>query len=209
MASVVAKNCDNDLKEASIAGFATEFVSYIPTLYFGVDIIRSITRKHEEEKAESSKELFLFAPVSDQYIKERKKQIKLVLAAYTLSLCLRAFVLIFNLTADDSMFTCVDCQSVKIITSDFWVGQFALVVVEINQLIPHLVIPIALYVIPIKKLRKTLDVNLEETLIEFEDEEDDGNHSDTAIQRRISNTLFRSISSPKKESEISDDETSP
>lgn len=48
MSSVVAKDCDNDLREASIAGFATEFASYIPTLYFGVEIIKSITRKHEE-----------------------------------------------------------------------------------------------------------------------------------------------------------------
>ena len=47
MSSVVAKDCDNDMKEASIAGFATEFLSYLPTLYFGVDIIRKITRKHE------------------------------------------------------------------------------------------------------------------------------------------------------------------
>lgn len=47
MASVIAKDCDNDLKEASIAGFVTEFVSYIPTLYFGIDIIRNITKKHE------------------------------------------------------------------------------------------------------------------------------------------------------------------
>jgi hypothetical protein len=54
MGSVVAKDCENDLKEASIAGFGTEFLSYLPTLYFGVDIIRSITRKHEEEKAESA-----------------------------------------------------------------------------------------------------------------------------------------------------------
>lgn len=167
MSSVVAKDCDNDLREASIAGFATEFASYIPTLYFGVDIIKSITRKHEEEKAESSKELFLFAPVSDQYIRERKKQIKLVLGAYTISLFLRAFVLTFNLAADDNMFTCVDCESVKIITSDYFIGQFVLIIVEVNQLIPHLVIPVALYVIPFKKLRRTSDINLQETLIDF------------------------------------------
>lgn len=108
MSSVVAKDCSNDLKEASIAGFVTEFLSYVPTMYFGLDIIRNITRKHEQEKAESAKELFLFAPVSDQYIRERKKQINLVLIAYTVSLCLRAFVLIFNLASSDDEFTCMD-----------------------------------------------------------------------------------------------------
>jgi hypothetical protein len=69
MASVIAKDCDNDLKEASITGVITEFLSYVPTMYFGLDIIRTITKKHEEEKAESANELYLFAPVSDQYIK--------------------------------------------------------------------------------------------------------------------------------------------
>lgn len=105
--------------------------------------------------------------MSDQYIRERKKQIKLVLGAYTISVFLRAFVLIFNLVADDDMFTCVDCESAKIITSDYFIGQFVLVIVEINQLIPHMVIPVALYVIPIKMLRRTSDINLQETLLDL------------------------------------------
>lgn len=89
------------------------------------------------------------------------------MGAYTISLFLRAFVLIFNLAADDNMFTCVDCENVKIITSDYFVGQLVLVIVEVNQLIPHLVIPVALYVIPFKKLSRTSEINLEETLIDF------------------------------------------
>ncbi len=140
--------------------------------------------------------------MSDQYIRERKKQIKLVLGAYTLSLFLRAFVLIFNLASPDDEFTCLDCESAKIITSDFWIGQFVLVIVEINQLIPHLVIPVALYVIPIKKLRKTADIDLHSTLIDFEDQDDD-THSDTAIQRQISNSiLYRNSSSPKRAPDV-------
>jgi hypothetical protein len=143
--------------------------------------------------------------VSDQYIRERKKQIKLVLAAYTLSLCLRAFILVFNLAADDDEFTCTDFESVKIITSDYAVGQIVLVIVEINQLIPHLIIPIALYVIPINKLRKTTDVFLKETLIDFEDDDDEDTHSDTAIQRRISSTIInRKTLSPRRYAESSD-----
>ena len=205
MAAVIAKDCDNDLKEASIAGFATEFLSYIPTLYFGMDIIRSITKKHEEEKAHSANELFLFAPVSDQYIKERKKQIKLVLAAYTVSLVLRASILGFNI-AFSECFECNTYDDVKIITSDYPLGQVVLVIVEINQLIPHLVIPIALYVIPIKSNRRSTEVFLEETLIEDDDEEQTS-HSDTAIQRRISRSILtRSITSPKKSEEGSDAE---
>lgn len=44
-------------------------------------------------------------------------------------------------------------------------GQVILVIVEINQLIPHLIIPIALYVIPVKTIRKSADLSLQETLI--------------------------------------------
>lgn len=46
LSSVVAKNCDNDLVEVGIAGFITELVSFVPTLYFGMDILRSMTKKH-------------------------------------------------------------------------------------------------------------------------------------------------------------------
>lgn len=35
-----------------------------------------------------------------------------------------------------------------------------LVVIEINQLIPHLIIPIALFVIPVKKYRRSREVHL-------------------------------------------------
>jgi hypothetical protein len=87
---------------------------------------------------------------------------------------------------------------VKIITSDDPLGQIVLYIVEINQLIPHLIIPVALYVIPFKKNRKSTEVFLEETLIE-PDEEDETHHSDTAIQQRISKSILtRSISSPKR-----------
>jgi hypothetical protein len=54
---------------------------------------------------------------------------------------------------------------VKIITSDLIIGQIILVIVEINQLIPHLVIPIALYVIPAKVSRKNCEFNIKETLL--------------------------------------------
>lgn len=111
LTSVIARNCDNNMMEVSIAGFVTELASYIPTIYFGWDILRDITRKHEQEKEESYKTLpspELFKPVSDQYIKERKKQIQLVLLAYTLSLLLRAIVLGFNFNWDD-YFICTEC----------------------------------------------------------------------------------------------------
>jgi hypothetical protein len=119
----------------------------------------------------------------------------LVLSAYTVSLILRGAVLIFNLNETDGYFECTDCEGVTILTSDYFLGQLVLVVVEINQLIPHLVIPIALYVIPVKKRRSINDVFLQETPFE-EDEEDEHN---TAIDRRISCSILSRSSSNIKD----------
>lgn len=119
-----------------------------------------------------------------------------MLVAYTASLLLRAFILVFNM-AFSECFECNTYDDVKIITSDYPLGQVVLVIVEINQLIPHLVIPIALYVIPIKSNRSSTEVFLQDTLLE-EDDEEQTSHSDTAIQRRISRSILtRSITSPK------------
>lgn len=83
-----------------------------------------------------------------------------MLAAYTVSLILRGAILIFNIAFSDC-FECNTYDDVKIITSDYLLGQIVLVIVEINQLIPHLVIPIALYVIPIESNRRSTEVFLE------------------------------------------------
>ena len=45
MATVIERNCDNNLIEGSLACFATELVSYIPTVYFGIDLLRNIDKK--------------------------------------------------------------------------------------------------------------------------------------------------------------------
>lgn len=82
-----------------------------------------------------------------------------MLIAYTISLILRGFVLIFNLAYGDYI-DCTECEGIKIITSDYAIGEIVLVIIEINQLIPHLIIPIALYVIPVRRNRKSTDVIL-------------------------------------------------
>jgi hypothetical protein len=63
---------------------------------------------------------------------------------------MRSLVLLFVSLFND-YFDCNDCEGVFIITSDYSFGQFILVLVEINQLIPHIIIPIALYIVPIQR----------------------------------------------------------
>lgn len=129
---------------------------------------------------------------------ERKKQIILVLSAYTLSLLLRGLVLIFNIDWS-SYFVCIECDGIYILTSDQFWGQFLLVLIEINQLIPHLIIPIAMFVIPVGKLRQNNKIDLQETLID--DDEDLSDASDI-LQRRITKSI---LSGPTHSKEDLDD----
>lgn len=46
LTSTIDRNCDNNLIEGSYLCLATELFSYLPTLYFGIDILRTMTRKH-------------------------------------------------------------------------------------------------------------------------------------------------------------------
>ena len=43
MLSVINRSCDNNLNEANLGALITEIVSYLPTLYFGLDILKKIT----------------------------------------------------------------------------------------------------------------------------------------------------------------------
>lgn len=88
--------------------------------------------------------------MSDTYIRERKKQIRIVLVAYTVSLVLRLVVLLIDHFLKD-YFECEEVEGVVIITSSSLFGQAVLCLIEINQLIPHVIIPVALYVVPLQK----------------------------------------------------------
>ena len=184
MTAVIERSCDNNLLEGSLACLATELVSYIPTMYFGMDILRNIDKSNQIESSEST-ESGVMETITDSYIRERKKQIKLVLSAFTISLLLRAIILIFNINFDD-YFICSECEGVFILTSDQAMGQFLLVLIEINQLIPHIIIPIALFVIPVGRQSSGRRIILEQTLLE--DEEGDDDHGDM-IQRRVSRSI--------------------
>ena len=82
------------------------------------------------------------------------------MGTYTSSLLLRA-LLIFLTDFFDNYFDCDQVEEVYIITSAYALGQITLIFVQLNQLIPHVMIPIALFIIPIqrKKRRKSVVMN--------------------------------------------------
>lgn len=85
----------------------------------------------------------------------------MVLIVYVASLVIRLLVSIFTIFMWDDLFDCSQVDGVYIITSDYASGQVILIFSEINQLLPHVVIPIAMYVIPLRRMTKTKDIKLE------------------------------------------------
>lgn len=60
----------------------------------------------------------------------------------------------------EDLFDCVQEEGVYIITSDFAIGQIVLIFAEVNQLLPHVVIPIAMYVVPLQKITRSKSIKL-------------------------------------------------
>lgn len=75
---------------------------------------------------------------------------------YAISLLIRTFLLIISISIDDSdLLECENSEGIMIITSDYFLGQLVLILIEINQLLPHIIIPIAIFVVPMKSKNKT------------------------------------------------------
>ena len=120
------------------------------------------------------------------------RQIKIVLSAYIISLFLRLSVSLVTLLFLDDLFTCTRIDGVSIITSDQPIGQVILVVSEFNQLLPHIVIPIAMYLIPLERLsRKNKSFHLNTGLIDEHGDSDDENaeFEEDAAESRLSSLL--------------------
>lgn len=60
----------------------------------------------------------------------------------------------------DFVFECNIIDGVFIITSEQFVGQFILVLAAINELVPHVAIPITMYVVPLRKIKRTKSIKL-------------------------------------------------
>lgn len=106
----------------------------------------------------------------DIYIKERKKQIYLVLSVFLLSLIFRTALSVTYTVQGEDFITCstID-EQIVIITSDSVAGQIVLVIESFNELLPHIVIPIAMYIVPLRKRSKSIRFN---SALLDEDEED-------------------------------------
>ena len=125
------------------------------------------------------------------------KQIKIVLAAYIISLTLRVMVSLSTFLFNDYLFECEIVDDVSIITSNKALGQIVLVISEFNQLLPHIVIPIAMYLVPLRRLRRINDSFHLQTKMLDEDNSSDGDGVDfeeDLVQSRVSSLLNSRLS---------------
>jgi hypothetical protein len=67
------------------------------------------------------------------------------------------------------------------VTSDYVLGQLMLVMIEVNQLLPHLIIPLALFTVPMKSKRKLINFGIDSTSLSsyYNDDDDDDDDTDS------------------------------
>ena len=64
-------------------------------------------------------------------------------------------------------------EGIYIITSDYFLGQFMLIMIEVNQLLPHIIIPLAVFMVPMKTKTKKLNIDTENLSLSTYDDEID------------------------------------
>jgi hypothetical protein len=64
-------------------------------------------------------------------------------------------------------------EGIYIITSDYFLGQFMLILIEVNQLLPHIIIPLAVFMVPMKAKTKKLNIDTENLSLSTYDDEID------------------------------------
>lgn len=88
--------------------------------------------------------------MEDQYIKQRKKQITIVIFSYSSTIILRILAIILN-NIFSSKIKCTFIDNAFINGSDNFLGQSIIIINSIIELIPHILLPIAMYIIPATK----------------------------------------------------------
>lgn len=108
-----------------------------------------------------------------------------MIGAYTISLILRLIFTIVTFILFKQIFCCRNEQGIYILTSDYLIGQILLILESLDQLLPHIVIPFAMYVIPLRKMSASMIVIDSEK----EDDSDDDSQAEEKVQNRLSSVL--------------------
>lgn len=202
---VITRTCDRNLVTVSLITLSFEILSYIPVVYNGKQILAFLSVQKQSTLTETilSKQIENKNTLSDQFTIERRKQVFTVLAIYTVSLVIRVMLLLVAVFIEDTdLVQCQELDGIFIVTSDYVLGQIVLISIEINQLLPHLIIPLAVFIVPMKsKHRKVQIGKMDEKNISslYSDEDDDIDTRDDFITSRVSSVLSdKADSSPRR-----------
>lgn len=147
------------------AFFALEVLFYIVTLVFGL-LIRKEMKRGMKNKTQVKRSFSSELNEEDRFIKERRRQILLILLAYTVTISLRMVCIIMYEIQFSKSIECVYVEEVAhVLRSTNGLGQFVLILNQITQTIPHILLPIILYVIPSSTFKPGDQISLEKGLL--------------------------------------------
>ena len=151
-------------------------------MFYGVKILRNIKAEQRNSLTTIKTPTESFEDstfMGDRYYRDRLRQITLILFSYSLTILLRIVWFILNGVYRNNQITCTLIDQATIINSNSFVGNLILSINSIIDLIPHILLPIALYVIPAPRLQintETVDletgyVDADEMLVDNKDDQ--------------------------------------
>lgn len=99
----------------------------------------------------------------DRYLRQRKLQIRLILISYSLTMLLRIIWTVLSELYSNDNISCTIIDQASILNSPNLLGNIIMMINSVGDLIPHFLLPIALYVIPAPRFipQNTESLNLD------------------------------------------------
>lgn len=196
--TALSATCDEAYEVAFYLLFAFELLLYGLTMWCGILILRQMVVALRQQlslmKPTESFEDSTVLGTSDRYFVERRRQITLILTTYSLTILLRLIWILLNEIYSDDL-SCTLVEQVYIVDSDTILGNFIIVINFVIDLLPHVLLPIAMYVIPAHRisLKPSGEVVFTDDYQNMDKEEEE--HDDGRTVRKKLSLLMDSTSS--------------
>lgn len=122
----------------------------------------------------------------DRYFRQRKLQIRLILISYSLSMLLRIIWIIMSALYSNDNISCTLVDQASILNSPTVLGNAIMTINSISDLIPHFLLPVALYVIPAPRFIPQTTESLNLDVENYRDIEDIPVDEDLKVRKKLS-----------------------
>lgn len=122
----------------------------------------------------------------DRYLRQRKLQIRLILISYSLTMLLRIIWTVLSELYSNDNISCTIIDQASILNSPTLLGNITMMINSVGDLIPHFLLPIALYVIPAPRFipQNTESLNLD--VEDYREIEDIPVDEDLRVRKKLS-----------------------